>query len=113
MDFPDYDVALEKRTSMPERPVCVGCGYCCKRSICRTGAMIYGHYKDPCPSLISTDMGYKCGLYLSDPERFQFFLEIGEGCLYPLNPLRVGILRRREEDRDGLGIHHEDKKTPR
>ena len=99
---------------MPEGKPCVGCGYCCKTSMCRTGAMIYGHYKDPCPALVSTGRGYECRLYLSDPDRYGAFLEIGSGCSFPLNPLRLCPPEKETDrsdtaDRRGHGEIEEEK----
>lgn len=67
---------------------CVGCGYCCTKVMCRIGSMFYGHYTNPCPALIRNDGRCLCSLYLSDPERYEGVLEIGEGCCFPDNPLR-------------------------
>jgi len=67
---------------------CVGCGFCCLERICRTGAVIYGNYTNPCPALLWNGTRYLCSLYLGDPSRYEHFLEIGGGCCFPLNPRR-------------------------
>jgi hypothetical protein len=69
-------------------PACIGCGYCCKKEMCRIGAMVYGVYKQPCPALKKTDERYACELYRSDPLRYGEILAIGEGCCFPGNPFR-------------------------
>jgi hypothetical protein len=75
-------------------PNCVGCGYCCTEVICRTGAMFYGHYSNPCPALTWNGLRYVCSLYLSDPERYHQFIAIGDGCCFPLNPRRAEVKNR-------------------
>ncbi|MEW6349755.1 MAG: hypothetical protein AB1646_11885 [Thermodesulfobacteriota bacterium] len=70
---------------------CVGCGYCCKTVICRTGAMFYGHYKSSCPALEWNGVRYVCRLFLSDPIRYESSLDIGGGCCFPSNPMRVPV----------------------
>jgi hypothetical protein len=75
-------------------PPCVGCGFCCTEVICRIGAMIYGHYANPCPALKWDRSRYVCTLYLSDPSRYEVFLEIGGGCCFPLNPWRENVGRK-------------------
>lgn len=79
---------------MNESLQCVGCGFCCTTVICRLGAMIYGNYTNPCPALKWNGARYVCSLYLGDPQRYQCFLEIGEGCCFPSNPLRAELVRR-------------------
>lgn len=75
-------------------PPCIGCGFCCAEIICRTGAMIYGHYKTPCPALIWNGERYVCALYAGDPARYELFLEIGAGCCFPSNPWREHVAKR-------------------
>ncbi|HTY23493.1 MAG TPA: hypothetical protein VMC85_10210 [Desulfomonilaceae bacterium] len=67
---------------------CIGCGYCCTETMCRIGTMLYGHYMNPCPALTRNKDRYVCSLYLEDPERYEEFLRIGEGCCFPVNPRR-------------------------
>ncbi len=50
--------------------------------------MMYGHYTNPCPALIREGDRCRCSLYMSDPERYEAVLEIGEGCRFPDNPVR-------------------------
>lgn len=73
---------------MPAPYPCVGCGYCCTTRMCRIGSMMYGHYTNPCPALIREGDRCRCSLYMSDPERYEAVLEIGEGCRFPDNPVR-------------------------
>lgn len=73
---------------MSESRECIGCGYCCKERICRIGAMIYGHYTNPCPALTWAENRYLCSLYLEDPHRYELVIDIGGGCCFPLNPQR-------------------------
>jgi len=73
---------------MRDRIPCIGCGFCCSQEMCRTGGLIYGHYTNPCPALIRKGTRYCCSLYLSDPLRYEHFLEIGAGCCLPSNPWR-------------------------
>jgi hypothetical protein len=73
---------------------CIGCGFCCTEIICRTAAMIYGHYTNPCPSLAWDGDRYICALYRSDPDRYEFFLEIGGGCCFPMNPRREHVTKK-------------------
>ncbi|MFH0822591.1 MAG: hypothetical protein V2B18_07550 [Pseudomonadota bacterium] len=76
---------------MSESRECVGCGYCCRNTICRLGSMIYGHYKAPCPALEWSGNRYVCGVYFSDPLRYEHILGIGSGCCFPSNPLRENV----------------------
>jgi len=62
--------------------------------MCRTGAMIYGHYTNPCPALTWKEDRYICSLYLSDPLRYEHFLEIGAGYCFPFNPWRKEVVKR-------------------
>ncbi|AFM26818.1 hypothetical protein Desti_4181 [Desulfomonile tiedjei DSM 6799] len=50
--------------------------------------MFYGHYSDPCPALEWNGSRYVCSLFLSDPDRYEHFLDIGGGCCFPENPRR-------------------------
>jgi hypothetical protein len=76
---------------MSGSPACVGCGYCCTERMCRIGAMIYGHYTNPCPALERAENRYVCTLYLNDPMRYEHVMDIGRGCCFPFNPLREAI----------------------
>lgn len=76
---------------MSESHACVGCGYCCCDRICRIGAMIYGHYTNPCPALKWAENRYVCALYLDDPSRYEQIMDIGGGCCFPFNPRREQI----------------------
>jgi len=80
--------------SSAEKRLCVGCGFCCTEIICRTGAMIYGHYTSPCPALTWLNDRYVCELYVNDPARYEHFLEIGGGCCFPANPWREAVMKR-------------------
>ncbi len=74
---------------MSESQPCVRCGFCCTKQMCRIGSMIYGHYTNPCPALRLNEGRYQCSLYLGDPARYEHVLEIGNGCCFPSNPLRI------------------------
>lgn len=56
--------------------------------------MIYGHYTNPCPDLRWDGSRYVCSLYLRDPERYERFLGIADGCHMPLNPWRQSVTKR-------------------
>lgn len=81
-------------TAAGESAPCVGCAFCCSERMCRIGSMIYGHYASPCPALTWDGNRFVCSLYLSDPSRYECFLEIGGGCCFPSNPRRRAILER-------------------
>jgi len=56
--------------------------------------MIYGQYKSPCPALVWNGSRSMCRLYLTDPDRYGHFLDIGGGCCFPLNPWRTDSSKR-------------------
>jgi len=74
-----------------EYPPCIGCGYCCMKSLCMLGSIKYG-YKTPCPSLVLKDGRYWCGEVLSaDDERrpvIERDLAINAGCCSSMNTQR-------------------------
>ena len=74
---------------------CVGCGYCCKQSMCMQGIMHTGKLLRECPLLVwsDTDQRYYCKEALVDAEFGERIL-VGAGCCSPLNTWRKEVKQR-------------------
>jgi len=67
---------------------CVGCGYCCKKSLCAMAVWILPpeRHEEECPFLYFEGERYRCALAFHRP--WAEDLCIGEGCCCSLNTER-------------------------
>jgi len=79
----------------PTHP-CVGCGYCCKKTICYVGLRLYGLNLDHCPGLIwsEEDQRHYCKPAMYS-KKIKHELSIGAGCCSSLNTWRKPPIKRR------------------
>ena len=81
---------------------CVGCGFCCIKAICSTGARIYGPSVNLCPALEWRETRYYCKLMeLPNQQGFDYKKELyaGEGCCCNLNDWRRDVKDRTSEEK--------------
>lgn len=69
---------------------CVGCGYCCLKSMCTIGMREHGKWVDKCPFLIWEDDKYRCKLVQSDVS-YENEIGTGLGCVSGLNDWRRNV----------------------
>lgn len=74
-----------------KRP-CVGCGFCCSRSLCPPARAIFPHLKR-CPFLRWEETRYVC-LLIRGSETHARMLAVGEGCTRPFNRWRRYVKER-------------------
>ena len=76
---------------------CVGCGFCCIKSVCALGQMWYGvEPTDRCPGLVWREDRYRCNLIEERPndESLKIELAVGAGCCCGLNTWRRKVKKR-------------------
>ena len=88
---------LPVEETIPYRP-CVGCGFCCSKSLCPLGSTHYG-YERPCPALVFQDERYWCKFILEATaehrQKLIAWLYIGDGCCCGLNSDRQTIIKNK------------------
>jgi hypothetical protein len=98
------EALLEMERHAKEYP-CVGCGYCCRKTLCWEGQKTHPHIEGgqgPCPELVQDEANerYWCGLLKKavgdERNRIAGSLFIGTGCCSSLNSDRERILQRGE-----------------
>jgi len=71
---------------------CVGCGFCCKSSLCSAAIWKHKGIAPPCPELFISPDGsrYLCRIIAdeikADKHWHQFNLAVGQGCTCERNP---------------------------
>jgi hypothetical protein len=79
---------------------CVGCGYCCQKTVCFVGQANGAHHKPPCEFLVHKDGRFWCLLVLQfeDSARMKHDLAIGCGCSSSMfNTQRDAQLKRMQK----------------
>jgi len=76
---------------------CMGCGYCCKKSLCVLAVTLLPDSvpEGECPFLYQEDDRYKCILAIH--ERWAKELYIGEGCCSGMNSVRLQIIHAQSD----------------
>jgi len=84
-----------KLLRMSEFEPCIGCGYCCQKTVCFLGQQRDVKANDvPCPMLIWDGQRHWCKIILQEP-RLHEEVAIGKGCPSTLyNNFRVDIQNR-------------------
>lgn len=76
-----------------EYPKCVGCGYCCLKTMCLIGLLAHGTFEKRCPYLFwqEKQKRYRCSLVPDMTTHGKESLGIGAGCPSSLNDWRKDI----------------------
>lgn len=72
---------------------CVGCGYCCKKTMCFVGQYALGSIQRSCPFLFWNGERYLCKLAV-DSSVYRDRILAGVGCCSPLNTWRKEVKER-------------------
>lgn len=73
---------------------CVGCGYCCIKTMCAVGEWVHGSVEERCPYLVWNGARYDCKIAKDYAEH----LHIGAGCCSSLNTWRQDVHQREENE---------------
>ena len=87
--------------SKVDRYTCVGCGFCCIKTLCAAALRLYGGGVKKCPQLIWNEENkrYFCGLMILPGtlgENYRKELYAGAGCCCNMNSWRQDVKRRDE-----------------
>jgi len=69
---------------------CVGCGYCCLKTMCTVGMDRHGKWKKRCPYLIWEGDKYRCQLVQDEVVGWRE-ITVGMGCPSGLNSWRQDV----------------------
>ena len=79
---------------MDKRNECIGCGFCCWKTPCARGAMVYGT-SAPCGGLVWDGTRHWCQLAIDNLEMMTEMIHIGAGCCSSMNSWRHEPLQDR------------------
>lgn len=77
---------------------CIGCGFCCTKTLCEAARRVYSTIHTPCPGLIWNGERHECKLMTLPGELGSIYrkeLYAGEGCCMGLNSWRKEPLEDR------------------